>query len=96
MSLSQKCFSVLLFFLISTLSFAKEPSEILTETKTYQIGVMVEQLQVALKQRDEEALEIIRLHGTDSRYYSMVRGWLFQELVGVESQLHASKGKKNK
>ena len=85
----------MLLFLISSFSFANESSKILTENKTYQLGVMVEQLQSALKQRDEESLEIISLYGTDSRYYAMVRGWLFQELVAVESQLHASKGKRS-
>ncbi|PKF62208.1 hypothetical protein CW745_07435 [Psychromonas sp. psych-6C06] len=63
--------------------------------QTYQIGLMVEALQSALKKRDEEALQTIYRYGTDSRYYSMIRGWLFQELVNVESLLHAHKGKKS-
>ena len=70
------------------------PLQQLKGSETYQIGVMVETLQKALKVRDEQALRTIQLYGTDSRYYSMIRGWLFQELVGVESQLHASKNTK--
>ena len=66
----------------------------LKSSETYQIGEMVKTLQKALKVRDEQALRTIQLYGTDSRYYPMIRGWLFQELVGVESQLHASKKKK--
>ncbi len=58
---------------------------------TYEIGLMVQELQQALIMRDDNALKTINLYGTDSRYYSMVRGWLFQELVGVESRLYASK-----
>ena len=71
------------------------PLQQLKGSETYQIGIMVETLQKALKVRDEQALATIQLYGTDSRYYSMIRGWLFQELVGVESQLHASKKKEN-
>lgn len=61
-----------------------------------EIGLMVQKLQVAIQSPDDaNALDVIYLYGTDSRYYSMIRGWLFQELVGVESQLHASKSAAN-
>lgn len=56
------------------------------------IGKMVQDLQLAINSpSDPRSLKTISYYGNDSRYYSMVRGWLFQELVGVESQLHASK-----
>lgn len=62
------------------------------EIEAQKIGEMVQQLQIAIKSpHAKESLDTISLYGTDSRYYSMIRGWLFQELVGVESQLHASK-----
>ena len=89
------------FTLIFTNALIAEPVspaeqiEQLKSSETYQIGEMVKTLQKALKVRDEQALRTIQLYGTDSRYYPMIRGWLFQELVGVESQLHASKNKKN-
>ena len=56
-----------------------------------EIGVMVKQLQVAIKSsQSKESLQVIYEYGTDSRYYSMIRGWLVQELSGVESQLNVS------
>ncbi|WP_354624991.1 hypothetical protein [Psychromonas sp. MME2] len=59
---------------------------------TYQIGRMVQKIQIALDTFDEkQSLQIIVAYGTDSRYYMMIRGWLFQELVAVESQLYAAK-----
>lgn len=62
--------------------------------ETLKIGQMVQALQGALLVRDDQSLDTIRLHGTDSRYYAMIRGWLFQELVGVESQLYATQNPK--
>ena len=55
------------------------------------IGEMVKKLQVAIKSPQSKAsLLVIYEYGTDSRYYSMIRGWLVQELSGVESQLNVS------
>lgn len=63
-----------------------------TQYEALYIGKMVQELQLAIDSpNDPNSLKTISFYGTDSRYYSMVRGWLFQELVGVESQLHASK-----
>lgn len=62
---------------------------------TYQIGVMVERIQQALQTRNEGALQVIQVYGTDSRYYTMIRGWLSYELAAVESQLHATKNTLN-
>lgn len=63
-----------------------------SDIEARKIGEMVQRLQIAIKSPyAEESLNTISLYGTDNRYYSMIRGWLFQELVGVESQLHASK-----
>ena len=64
------------------------------EEETYKIGLMVQDVQSALLLRDEQALQTINLYGTDSRYYSMIRGWLYQELVAVESQFYATKDEK--
>ncbi len=58
---------------------------------TYQIGVMIEAISAALaKPTDPSSLETISQYGTDSRYYVMIRGWLVQELSGVQSQLDAT------
>lgn len=62
------------------------------KTEAQKIGEMVQKLQVAMRSpNDPRSLGIISLYGNDRRYYSMVLGWLFQELIGVESKLHASK-----
>jgi hypothetical protein len=74
--------------------FAQD-AQVKKNSETYEIGLMVEKVQQALQTRDDDALQVIYLYGTDSRYYSMIRGWLFQELVSVESQLHASKNTQN-
>lgn len=68
------------------------PTTLAKTTETQKIGEMVQKLQIAIKSpHAKTSLDTITYYGTDSRYYSMIRGWLFQELVGVESQLHASK-----
>lgn len=81
--------------LISAMLTTQASTEKVVTSETLQIGLMVEAVQTALLVRDQQSLQTISLYGTDSRYYSMIRGWLFQELVGVESQLHASKTLKN-
>jgi hypothetical protein len=59
--------------------------------QAYEIGIMVQQLQLALTaSEDVNSLTTIQHYGTDSRYYSMIRGWLMQELLGSQSQLNAS------
>lgn len=95
MRITIKCLLFILPFLVVTNVGAQKTTEPMTESETYQIGLMVQEVQGALKIRDEQALQTISLYGTDSRYYSMIRGWLFQELVGVESQLHAAKNEKS-
>ena len=55
------------------------------------IGVMVKAIQAAIDTpREKASLETIARYGTDSRYYMMIRGWLVQELAGVQSQLDAA------
>lgn len=95
MSLSKSSIVIIFTFLFSNAVFAQVETENMQTSEAYQIGLMIQELQQALSVRDEKSTETIRLYGTDSRYYSMIRGWLFQELVGVESQLHANKGKKS-
>ncbi|WP_223292949.1 MULTISPECIES: hypothetical protein [Shewanella] len=80
---------------ISACAHQETPVPTATETndssQTYQIGVMVEAISIALtKSHEPQSLETISLYGTDSRYYVMIRGWLVQELAGVQSQLDAS------
>ncbi|MCG9739805.1 hypothetical protein L1D32_16695 [Shewanella insulae] len=53
------------------------------------LGAMVQALQQAIASPSPQHLEVIARYGTDSRYYVMVRGWLVQELSGIESQLAA-------
>ncbi|WP_372881375.1 hypothetical protein [Psychromonas sp.] len=63
--------------------------------QAYEIGLMVQALQLAIKSpQKQDSLQIISDYGTDRRYYTMIRGWLFEELVGVEKRLHASKNVK--
>jgi hypothetical protein len=57
----------------------------------YQIGVMVKRVAEAIDAPGKsESLQAIAKYGTDSRYYVMIRGWLIQELSGVESQILAA------
>ncbi|MGS0680342.1 hypothetical protein ACVBIL_04170 [Shewanella sp. 125m-7] len=76
-------------FVFSTLfaipAMATEP----TQSDEYAIGVMVKSLDSAIKSPSPESLALINQYGTDSRYYVMIRGWLVQELQGVNSQLSA-------
>ena len=56
------------------------------------IGEMVMAVEQALAHpEDPQSLDVISRHGTDSRHYVMIRGWLIQELQAVESQLAASR-----
>lgn len=64
--------------IISNQLFANNLTAEITENKTYKIGRMVQTLQQALTSRDAQAQQTILLYGTDSRYCSMIRGWLFQ------------------
>lgn len=51
---------------------------------------MVKAIDVAIqKPQEASSLETIVHYGTDSRYYVMIRGWLSQELAGVDSQINA-------
>ena len=54
-----------------------------------QIGFMVQSLATAIDTPSPESVDIIARYGTDSRYYVMIRGWIVQELTGIESQLAA-------
>ncbi|QQX79662.1 hypothetical protein JK628_19435 [Shewanella sp. KX20019] len=56
-----------------------------------EIGAMVQAIDRAIAAPQTNSLEIIYQYGTDSRYYVMIRGWLVQELAGVNSQLEAYK-----
>lgn len=84
---------------IAAISFATgSPQKAVTPaaaSETLLLGEMVEKLQVAIKSPPtEEAMETIVFYGTDSRYYTMVRGWLTQEQLGLASQLSVSQPEK--
>ncbi|TVP15837.1 hypothetical protein [Shewanella sp. KCT] len=59
------------------------------QAEQQELGAMVQALQQAIASPSPEHLEMIARYGTDSRYYVMIRGWLVQELSGIESQLAA-------
>ncbi|ASJ95500.1 hypothetical protein [Shewanella marisflavi] len=59
------------------------------QTEQQELGIMVQALQQAIATPSAEHLEVIARYGTDSRYYVMIRGWLVQQLSGLESQLAA-------
>lgn len=57
-----------------------------------QLGVKVNAVRQALETPDEPgAMEAVTALGRDSRYYTMVRGWLVQELKNAESQREATR-----
>ncbi len=76
-----------LLFNISVVLPANEISKDLLYSEEYQIGLMVKKIAAAIQEPEKpESFETIVMYGTDSRYYVMIRGWLVQELSGVESQ----------
>ncbi|MDR8522219.1 hypothetical protein [Shewanella fidelis] len=75
--------------LLSVLLSAAMQANAQQQTEEHTIGVMIKALDSAIKQPSSESLNIIQQYGTDSRYYVMIRGWLVQELQGVNSQLAA-------
>ncbi len=67
------------------------------DSEEYRIGVMVKAVAEAIKAPEKPAsLETIAKYGTLTAHYVMIRGWLVQELKGVESQLEASRDPKKK
>lgn len=58
--------------------------------ESIRVGEMVAAVGYAIKHPQKaDSLAVITAAGTDSRHYVMIRGWLVQELSGVESQLQA-------
>lgn len=79
-----------LLFNVSFVLTADELSENLMVSEEYQIGVMIKMIEAAIQEPEKpESLETIAMYGTDTRYYVMIRGWLKQELAGVQSQNNA-------
>ena len=75
----------LFLVLVVSLTSAKTPRE---KSLTLYKGQAVEAVEFALDNpRDPSALDSIYIYGTDSRLYVMIRGWLVQELAGVQSIL---------
>ncbi len=60
-------------------------------------GKMVSEVSLSLSDIEREgALDSIAEYGTDTRYYVLIRGWLKQELEGVESLLAVVKDEERK
>ena len=82
--------TVVVLLLSSLLSgSALADNDLSNNQSEYQIGVMVNAIDKAITDAQPDSLELIYQYGTDSRYYVMIRGWLVQELTGVQSQLDA-------
>ncbi|QYK01859.1 hypothetical protein [Shewanella psychrotolerans] len=77
---------ILLLAIVSTAASAVDDETLSTQQ---QIGFMVQSLADAIDSPSPKSVEIIAHYGTNSRYYVMIRGWLVQELTGIESQLAA-------
>ncbi|GIU50170.1 hypothetical protein TUM4438_35360 [Shewanella sairae] len=89
---NKRVISLVLLSAILTLpvqAAGKEQAAAKEQAEEYAIGVMVKSLDAAIALPSEASLNTISHYGTDSRYYVMIRGWLVQELQGVESQLSA-------
>lgn len=67
------------------------------DSEEYQLGVMVKAVAAAIKAPENpESLETIARYGTLTAHYVLIRGWLVQELAGVESQLEATRDPEKK
>lgn len=86
--------NILTILFICSISFVLTADELpknLMVSEEYQIGVMVKMIETAIQEPEKpESLETIANYGTETRYYVMIRGWLTQELAGVQSQNQAS------
>lgn len=94
MSNSRLCKSLFftLFFIFSSSVSAQQPIDNKFDKQTYEIGVMVQALQIAIKSpQQQKSLLTISHYASDRRYYAMIRGWLFEELVVIEGLLYAIK-----
>lgn len=90
-----KSLFLILFFVFSSLASAQPLFDNEGNKQTYEIGLMVQALQIAIQSPQQpESLKILRQYGFDRRYHIMIRGWLFETLVAVESQLYSSKNSK--
>jgi hypothetical protein len=99
MSNSPLCRSLFfaLFFIFSSSVSAQQPIDNKFDKQTYEIGVMVQALQIAIKSpQEQKSLLTISHYASDRRYYAMIRGWLFEELVVIEGQLYVTKNVKEK
>ncbi len=84
-----------ILFCSPSLLYAQQTAEQGMNRQTYEIGMMVQALQLAIKSPQEQrSLKLISDYGSDGRYHTMIRGWLFEELVGIEKRMHASKNAK--
>jgi hypothetical protein len=83
----------LILCLISTqVTIASAAPKDVKQSEKYKIGVMVKAIAAAIKAPEKPAsLKTISDHGTDSRYYVMIRGWFIQDMKGTESQLNATR-----
>ena len=69
----------------------------LRNSEEYTIGVMVKAIAEAIQTPEKkESLKIITTYGLRTRYYTMIRGWLVQELRNHKSLLSVHKDKPHK
>ncbi len=69
----------------------RECLEELLQSEEYLIGEMVKSIQLALSHPEAEtSLVTLIQYGQDSRYYTMIRGWVSLELSGVVSQYESA------
>lgn len=69
----------------------RECLEELLQSEEYLIGEMVKSIQLALLHPEAEtSLVTLIEYGQDSRYYTMIRGWVSLELSGVVSQYESA------
>lgn len=67
------------------------PEQVSYDAEAYRVGEMVVAVAAAIATPAEpQSFDTLVRYGTDSRYYVMIRGWLHQELSGIQSQLHAT------
>lgn len=82
---------ILLITAAATFAITARAAEPEGSSEERRIGAMVLEIQAALKAPgDAKSLETIALYGTDSRHYTMIRGWLVQLKSGAKSQKEAA------
>ena len=73
--------------LLAACSGALLADSALQQTPAAEVGGAIKSVDAALSDYlNSNAMTTIVLYGTDTRYYSLIRGWLLQRISGLESQ----------